>query len=122
MPLSTKPTSEQQKYIERISNPRTPEDLLLALQNPTTSAYKNMMNMIFEGMLYVDIIRILIEKYMIDELKASDLEKQAIVDKCREVVMAAEERMREQVREIAHEFERKSIAKLEVDGLHDSWK
>lgn len=59
----------------------TIENLILDLQNPTTEAYKEMMNKFHARMKIFAIIKILIEKYCIEVSEARQLEKQIIIDK-----------------------------------------
>lgn len=80
MPYRRKhPTAEQQKYADKIANPKSPEDLLLALQNPASPAYKDMMNrLILRVQIYL-IIEELCQKYLRESYRASEQEKAEIL-------------------------------------------
>lgn len=71
--------SEERELIKRISEPRTSEDLVLALQTPSSKAYKDMINMLNERMLINDIINELIWRYLNDKYIASMEEKAEIL-------------------------------------------
>jgi hypothetical protein len=72
------PSEAVKKYIEQVSNPRTPEDLVLALQNPATPAYKEMMNQMAAKIENIAIIEMLVQRHFIDEQMATQREKDEI--------------------------------------------
>ncbi len=75
--------SGDMKYVDRIMSPSTPNDLLLALQNPLSPASKDMMNMLIQEIVIADIITRLIEKYILQKHKIRQKEKEAIVRQVR---------------------------------------
>lgn len=72
------PDQSQQEYIEKVSNPRTPQDLLLALQNPSSPAYIHMMNLIAAKMDTLAVINLLVERFLVEQYEATQREKDQI--------------------------------------------
>lgn len=68
-------TSNQQEYVRRVTNPKTPEDLSLALQNPFSPAYKQMMNLLFANMMQDIVVEKLIGMYLDLEVQLKNIER-----------------------------------------------
>lgn len=68
-------------YLQKITNPQTPGDLILALRDPLSPAYKEMMNMIAMDLMISEIVETLIIKYLIQEFKLSEKEKDEMREK-----------------------------------------
>lgn len=115
------PTAEQKDYIDRINFPRNAQDLLLALSNPATPAYKKMMNMLIAEIDMEIIIHRLIERYIHREWLAYEAENKDIYYNYLQSVIAFEERMRQHVPQMARTFERPSVDKWSVDKLQFEW-
>jgi|GEM_PF-3745967 hypothetical protein len=81
-----KSESSQEKYIRRITEPRTSDDLILALRDPLSPVYKDMMNMILMDWMISDIVEKLIIKYLIEEYRINEKEK----DELREELLKRE--------------------------------
>lgn len=115
------PTAEQKEYIDRINDPRTAQDLVLALSNPATPAYKEMMNLLIAGIDMDIIIHRLIERYIHREFVAYDNESKEIYYNYLQSVIAFEERMRQQIPHVARTFEPVSMDKWDLAKLQSEW-
>ncbi|WP_148337519.1 hypothetical protein [Aquicella siphonis] len=72
--------SREEEYIRRVFEPRTPEDLALALQNPRSPAYRDMMNMLIAGMA-IDLVMLkLIERYLQHRIELDEKEREELKD------------------------------------------
>jgi len=116
-------TSNQQKDLERLTQPKTPGELALALQNPNTQAYKDMMNMLFQQMETELIIEKLIDHYLVQQYVASQEEKAELIREMIRVEVAAQKSMQQLVPQMVQIFENKKfIAELGEIELKDRWQ
>lgn len=69
-------TTLEDDYIRRIFEPRTPEDLTLALQNTHTPAYKDMMKRLIAGAEIELVIMELIDRYLQHQYEADEKERE----------------------------------------------
>jgi len=111
------PTPDQQKEIERLSNPKTSQDLIDALNNPATPAFKQMLNIIIARKMEINLLDAIIERTFIQQIKASEAEKSGIY----KAMMMKEKEDQEKSREIAADFfsqvEQKRLRELELQQI-----
>lgn len=88
---------QERLYEKIINNPQTAEELQIALQNPRSPAYQQMMNMIMEDVVVVKILQRLIEQYIRTAMTIDQMEREAVAEKQRErYLFTHEEKMRKQ--------------------------
>ena len=77
MPIN-KRMSAQQKTIERIANPRTPSDFILALQNPHSAVFKQFMAELMMGQAIHELTELMIHRFIDEKCIATQHEKYII--------------------------------------------
>lgn len=88
-------SSFQRDYVERVISPKSPEDLALALQNPASPAYKELMNMLMQQLQIYLIIETLCQHYLRDAYQASQAEKEAVLNQLTAKEIPAQPKMKE---------------------------
>lgn len=118
------PTAQQLKEIDRLANPQTPKDLVDALNNPGSPAYKQMMNLLAEKMAINRIIDHLIERYITQKIQAEQREKDVMFKEMLAKAIADQEKMRDnsEVLRLAAEMEAKRIQGMAPAAIQELWK
>lgn len=114
-------TSQQEEYIERITKPKTPEDVVLALQNPLSAIYKDALNMLIAQIQIDIIIEKLIQHYLLHEFQAKEQEKEELIKAM--ILMEAKRNIHRDVLQIPEMIQyKKTIENLDLSKMKQQWE